>query len=96
MFLVFQVFQLSRLDPGTYFFVHCRKSADRTEAGMTSAFEGTRVLATDLTLDVETALNIDICNILRVVSQVSTINGDFSSLKSRRSGILSSMKQELY
>lgn len=63
---------------------------------MTSAFEGTRVLATDLTLDVETALNIDICNILRVVSQVSTINGDFSSLKSRRSGILSSMKQELY
>ena len=63
---------------------------------MTSAFEGTRVLATDLTLDVETALNIDICNIVRVVSQVSTINGDFSSLKSRRSGILSSMKQELY
>ena len=63
---------------------------------MTSAFEGTRVLATDLTLDVETALNIDICNILRVVSQVSTINGDFSSLKSRRSGILSSMNQELY
>lgn len=63
---------------------------------MTSAFEGTRVLATDLTLDVETALNIDICNIVRVVSQVSTINGDFSSLKSRRSGILSSMNQELY
>ena len=63
---------------------------------MTSAFEGTRVLATDLTLDVETALNIDICNIVRVVSQVSTINGDFSCLKSRRSGILSSMNQELY
>ena len=48
---------------------------------MTSAFEGIRVLATDLMPDIETALNIDICNILRAVSQVSTINEDFSSLR---------------
>ena len=49
---------------------------------MTSTFEGIRVLATDLMSDIETVLNIDICNILRAVSQVSTINEDFSSLRS--------------
>ena len=51
-------------------------------AGMTSAFKGIRVLATDLMPDIETVLNIDICNISRAVSQVSTINEDFSSLRS--------------
>ena len=49
---------------------------------MTSVFQGMRVLATDLMPDIETVLNIDICNISRAVSQVSTINEDFSSLRS--------------
>ena len=34
---------------------------------MTSAFEEIRVLATDLMPDIETVLNIDICNISRAV-----------------------------
>ena len=55
---------------------------DRTKASMTAAFEGIRVLATDLMPGIETVLNINICNILRAVSQVSTINEDFSSLRS--------------
>ena len=72
------------------------KCGDRTKAGMTSTFEGIKVLATDFMPDIETVLYIDICNISRAVSQVSTINEDFSSLKSWRSGFLPSMKEELY
>ena len=34
---------------------------------MTSAFQGIRVLATDLMPDIETVLNIDTCNISRAV-----------------------------
>ena len=49
---------------------------------MTSAFEGIRLLATDVMPEVETVLNIGICNISRAASQVSTINKDFSSLRS--------------
>lgn len=49
---------------------------------MTFTFEGITVLGTDLTPDMETVLYTDICNISRAVSQVSTINEDFSGLRS--------------
>ena len=55
---------------------------DRAKAGMTFTFEGITVLGTDLTPDMETVLYTDICNISRAVSQVSTINEDFSGLRS--------------